>query len=315
MSFNVEGKKCKCCNAILFEDDDVVFCPVCGAPHHRSCYNSLGHCALENLHGTDAQYDASKEELKNSQNSETNEKTPPNTNVKVKCGMCGNQYDATENACPDCHSPNPIKLGGRFVAIDFLGGVPADFDLGDGVTADEAKRFVLSNTHRFIPKFANMKAGIKASFNLLAFLFPCGWLLSRKMYKLGAFIGALSIAFSMLMLPFQKMLTTMLPEEVLGSTQRMAQYLVDNLESFNMAVIILGFAGTILSLIMMIVVGVYGDYFYRNYTLKSISSIKAESDDIEEDYRKKGGVSFIFMILGIFATRYLPVILASFAGL
>ena len=56
MSLNIEDKQCQLCNAYLFEDDDVVFCPECGAPHHRECYNSLGHCALEHLHGTDQQY-------------------------------------------------------------------------------------------------------------------------------------------------------------------------------------------------------------------------------------------------------------------
>ena len=31
MSFNIEGEQCPVCHAYLFEDDDVVFCPECGA--------------------------------------------------------------------------------------------------------------------------------------------------------------------------------------------------------------------------------------------------------------------------------------------
>ena len=44
-------KHCAYCQAVLFEEDDVVWCPECGAPHHRACWQSLGHCAREALHG------------------------------------------------------------------------------------------------------------------------------------------------------------------------------------------------------------------------------------------------------------------------
>ena len=57
MSLKTEGVTCARCHAYLFPEDDIVYCPVCGAPHHRECYNELGHCALEELHGTDKQYD------------------------------------------------------------------------------------------------------------------------------------------------------------------------------------------------------------------------------------------------------------------
>ena len=57
MSLSYEGQSCALCHAYLFPEDDVVCCPECGAPHHRECYNSIGKCALEELHGTENQYD------------------------------------------------------------------------------------------------------------------------------------------------------------------------------------------------------------------------------------------------------------------
>ena len=56
MGVTVEGQKCPVCDAYLFDNDDVVFCPECGAPHHRECYHSIGHCAFESTHGTEQQY-------------------------------------------------------------------------------------------------------------------------------------------------------------------------------------------------------------------------------------------------------------------
>ena len=60
MSTKETKRVCSLCHAYLFEDDDVVCCPVCGAPHHRECYEQLGHCALEKDHVTENQYDLLK---------------------------------------------------------------------------------------------------------------------------------------------------------------------------------------------------------------------------------------------------------------
>ena len=60
MSLNDKGSSCVRCHAYIFPEDDIVYCPICGAPHHRECYNTLGHCALEELHGTEGLLVASK---------------------------------------------------------------------------------------------------------------------------------------------------------------------------------------------------------------------------------------------------------------
>ncbi len=315
MSFNIEGKQCKVCNAYLFEDDDVVFCPECGAPHHRECYNSLGHCALESLHGTENQYDSSKDVKEENIPEEKELQITENTGVKVRCGMCGTLYDAEEPACPECRTPNGVKFGGRYVSIDFLGGVPSDSDLGEGVTADEAKRFVMANTHRFIPKFLRMKEGKKASFNLLAFLFPCAWAFSRKMYKFGAIAGAVSVALTMLTAPFMNLLSVSLPDDVSKDYLTMSQFITENIKSFTGPALYAFAAATALMLVLKLAVGIFGDYFYRNYTVKTVKSIKENSDDINEDMHKKGGVSLLWLMVGMFITEFLPTILLSFTGI
>lgn len=47
---------CPVCKVKFKDDDDIVVCPVCGAPHHRECYNQTGHCAYEQFHGTESQW-------------------------------------------------------------------------------------------------------------------------------------------------------------------------------------------------------------------------------------------------------------------
>ena len=44
------GKTCVVCNKVFEEGDDIVVCPDCGSPHHRACYQALGHCQNESFH-------------------------------------------------------------------------------------------------------------------------------------------------------------------------------------------------------------------------------------------------------------------------
>lgn len=309
MSLNISGEKCAVCKAYLFAEDDVVYCPECGAPHHRDCYSSIGHCALEEFHGTENQY-KKPEPVKEEKNGE---QEPVQTNV-ISCGMCGEKYETTEDFCPNCNTPNVSKMGGRFVAFDFLGGVAGNTDLGDGVTANEAKKFVASNTQRYIPKFANFKKGKKASWNWLAFLTPCGWLLSRKMYLLGSIIGALEVAFTMLSVPLTAALEQ-LDTSAVRNSMEMGSLIVENISIIGTTAVCSALIGGFLSIALSVIIAVFGDKIYRNRVISKISEINRQSDDREEAYRKKGGISIAAAALGYFAVSYLPSIIAYTLGM
>lgn len=310
MSLKINGEKCAVCKAYLFEEDDVVYCPDCGAPHHRDCYNSIGHCGLEEFHGTENQY-KKPEPVKEA---ESREAEPVQSRI-ITCGMCGEKYETTEDFCPNCNTPNVTRVGGgRFVAFDFLGGVPANTDLGNGVTANEAKKFVASNTHRYIPKFLSFKKGKKASWNWLAFLTPCGWLMSRKMYLLGAVIGALEVAFTLLSVPLTAALNQLDTSSARGSVE-LANLILENISTIGVTAIYAAAIGGFLSIALSVIIATFGDFIYRNRVISKVSEIKLESDDKAEDYRKKGGVSLLAAVLGYFAVSYLPTIIAYTLGM
>ena len=310
MSLNTEGVSCVRCHAYLFPEDDIVYCPVCGAPHHRECYNQLGHCALEEFHGTDRQYDkvkAREEEQAAAEMPNTGE----NAEGLITCQMCHEKYDFALNACPKCGAPNIAKAGGSFVNFDFLGGVPADYDIGDGITADEAKRFVAANTPRYIPKFAVLNAKNKLSWNWLAFLFPCGWMLSRKMYKNGVISGLLTVISSLFYLPFMNAINNL--GTTPGETQaQIMQSIYEHLPKMGAAVIAALLAGFVLNIAVRILSALFGDYLYKQYAISSIKTIRAESEDMDYDYRKKGGVNIFLFLLGTMAVQYLPALIGIF---
>ena len=310
MSLNTEGVSCVRCHAYLFPEDDIVYCPVCGAPHHRECYNQLGHCALEEFHGTDRQYDkvkAREEEQAAAEMPNTGE----NAEGLITCQMCHEKYDFALNACPKCGAPNIAKAGGSFVNFDFLGGVPADYDIGDGITADEAKRFVAANTPRYIPKFAVLNAKNKLSWNWLAFLFPCGWMLSRKMYKNGIIAGLLTVISNLFYLPFMNAINNL--GTTPGETQaQIMQSIYEHLPKMGAAVIAALLAGFVLNIAVRILSALFGDYLYKQYAISSIKTIRAESEDMDYDYRKKGGVNIFLFLLGTMAVQYLTALIGNF---
>ena len=303
---NTENKHLSCgvCHAYLFDDDDVVYCPVCGAPHHRDCYKSIGHCAFEDAHGTDKEY--KKPDFSN-ENGDAEQKDRATT----VCEICGAEYPAENSNCPKCSAPNFKSVSGGFAEFDFLGGIPAGTDLGNGVKAEEARRFVFTNTRRYIPRFAEINLGKKAGWNWFSFLFPCAWFLSRKMYKSGIITGIMYICFSMLMIPFQISLSHYDIASFSGYNELFSAIL-DNAAKNGSSVLLLFAAGVVLQLILRFVCAIFGDKIYRDHVINTVSHIKSESEDADSDYRKLGGTNIILLFAGFFAVQYIPNIIASF---
>lgn len=290
MSQNETKISCALCNAYLFEEDDIVYCPVCGAPHHRECYNSIGHCALEDKHGTENQYDLLKK------------RTEKSTEIEIKF--------AQNNPANDTYTPGD-EIFENLPPMDFLGGIPADFEIEKGVTAKEARNFVISNTHRYIPKFTELSRKNKSSWNFIAFFFPTEWLLSRKMYKKGILIGIFVIISTLMSIPLNNTLLN-LGFFDLKSYNDMSQFLVTNLANIHWGSMLIALLGSTISLILRLVVAMLGDFWYREHTISKIKEIKETSDDIAEDFRRQGGVSLFMFLLGLLATQYLPSIIAMF---
>lgn len=280
MSSHSPQKSCALCHAYLFPEDDVVYCPECGAPHHRECYNSIGKCALVELHGTENQYD------------------------KIK-------QSAPEQKQENAEEPQNFETPfGAFSPIDFLGGIKPESFIDDGVTAKQAAAFVLSNTMRYIPKFAKLGKNRKISWNFMAFLFPCGWFLSRKMYKNGFIAGFFEILSVIFTIPFQNTLINLGMMDTMSYPDMMSG-MAENMSAISLAVVGVAFLGAMLSLAVSLVSALLGDWLYKKHTVKTIREIEASSEDKNLDYRKKGGVNLFLFILGYMLVRYIPAIISA----
>ena len=215
-------KQCVYCKAKLFSDDEVVYCPVCGAPHHKDCYNECGHCALEHFHGTDDEYNPHPENIKS--DGEIHHDRKGHT-----CRHCEKMSSADTIFCPYCGAPfieaqetgdensdgekngpfdeTGTPFGGKngpfgetgtpfMLHIDLMGGVDKKEKI-DGIEAGELASFVRVNTRRYMPLFKAMDGKkSKAGWNWSAFLFPCAWNAYRKNYMAaGVLLAVLLSAF------------------------------------------------------------------------------------------------------------------------
>lgn len=307
MSFNEEKISCAVCKAYLFEEDDIVYCPICGAPHHRECYNSLGKCGFEDLHGTPKQYERKKspatDEIKDSV-VETG-----NIHKKKTCPHCMRKIDRDSKVCPYCGRPG---ISGVYVNFDLFGGVSRDADIGKSVTAETAREFVSVNSQRYLPKFLSFKEGKKISWNWLAFLFPEGWFLSRKMYKSGALVITVLIALQIFLFP----LTAVLNQNIFANYEELTaflmQYINDSMLNGRVFPIVLAIIGSLGTIAVRFIAALFGDRIYYNHVLDKASGVSKQDLDREEYLRKNGGVNLFGFLLGVLAINNLPNIIFAF---
>lgn len=307
MSLNTKNQKCAVCSAYLFDEDDIVYCPVCGAPHHRECYLSVGKCGLEEFHGTDKEY-------KKPEESEAPPKaeTPPmgdNPFIK-KCRSCGMPLDEGSPVCGNCGMPNnigPMPFGGFEMPI-----IDPNVPISEDITAGEAAGIVRTNTFRYIPKFLSLNKKRKGSWNWAAFLLPHAWFAFRKMYKESIITTLLLIASSLTSIPMALAFAQLpaAPEGVENYLQ-LSQYYAQHITEIGVLPLVLAFVGVVLGIVIRIVSGIYGDYIYKQRVITSATLVK-KAEDKDAAKRKYSGTSFIGFFLAVLAMEYIPVLIANF---
>ncbi len=311
MGFDVKNKKCAVCSAYLFEEDDVVCCPVCGAPHHRDCYNSAGHCGLEKYHGTDMQYSDETEETK-----EASAEADTDSSSKGRiCTQCGKDYPKDARFCPYCgySEMTGFFADGNLHNINFS-SVEDDTDIGEGVTAKEASGVIMINHFRYISRFLTLAGNKKTSWNWAGFLLPGAWLAYRKMYKESVIAVVFSIISTVLSFPLSFALAQL---PVAGQNANMLTYYIENLPSIGSLPLILAGAGLVVGLIVRIVFALLGDWFYKKRVIFAAKEIKKaekelDSEEADELRKKQSGISFIAFMIAFFALEFVPTVILMF---
>ncbi len=194
-----KGIPCPVCNKEFNDSDDIVVCPDCGAPYHRSCYNEKGACIFDNLHAEHKDWQMPK--VNNEAEYEIKDVECPrcgtlNTHSAVFCNRCGlplgtstdtnhNPYQNYYNSANGSNNGSVNGMGRMYRMFDPMGGVNPTESMADDISYGEVSKIVQQNTIYYIPTFKRIRDINSSRFNFAAFLFTGGWMLYRKMYKQG----------------------------------------------------------------------------------------------------------------------------------
>ena len=195
--FLYEGFSCPVCQKTFEKSDDIVVCPICGAPHHRSCWKVEDRCHFKETHGTAKQWSRDHAQTATQHVNNTEFQDCPycghqNSIYTEFCSHCGHELQAVdwESRQPESTPPYETFSGygeyRPFRAPMPDVGIPDDADL-DGVTAKEVRVFVGSNSQYYISKFHKLcQKSRRFSWNWAGFLLTPYWLWFRKQHMAGS---------------------------------------------------------------------------------------------------------------------------------
>lgn len=185
--------RCPVCKKKFTAEDDIVVCPTCGTPHHRSCYLEAGQCANTELHANgeswapEAAAAAEEQKLDGARPLRCSRCSTINPPETVYCQICGNKLEENPQNTgayrqPDYNGPSPIPPSPFTTPF---GGVDSDDVIG-GVRVRDLTLFVGTSSFYFLPRFKEMEQGVvRVLWNWPALLFHFFYCFYRKMYKVG----------------------------------------------------------------------------------------------------------------------------------
>lgn len=279
---NYIGVRCPVCNKKFTEADDIVVCPVCGAPHHRECYMQANQCAFVEEHMDGKEWsDPAGQTAGGAGETRTRSCTrcgAANPDDQIFCQVCGNPlslYQAPPGADASREQWGPYGAGGPgrpYPNVDAIsmayGGLAPDEEV-EGESVRDLARYIGSGSAYYLPRFQLFSAEKRTmSFNFSAFLFSYLYYFYRKMYGVGFVLLALSVASSVPALIRTFEMIPLLPAILgFGSAGAVNQVLIDSMAR-------LGNITNTAYIVIKLVVAFFANHMYFNRVIHSVHEIR-----------------------------------------
>lgn len=325
ISYIDKTRHCVACGKEFTTEDDIVVCPVCGAPHHRSCWQEEGHCHYEVAHGTDLQWHPKEEPSESTAASAETEQEPsstytiPRPMVVVQCPHCGkpNQGKNEPSFCKHCGGEIPavpVNPNASLFGNPFGSAQPADpQEPIDTANVGKLSRIVLHRRDYYIPRFKKLKSqGTQTvSWNWSAFFLTTYWFAYRKCYLWAIFSSLIELITLVMVSPMSMQIANFLANQEVSSYYQAMQLLVANV-NFSQSVLLLAQGALLILLLRSVIFGLFGNLIYKKQCLKRAEKLDALSkDEASRMVFKVSGVSVFAPLLFYYLIGILETLITS----
>lgn len=309
------GSQCIICQNTFGDDDDIVVCPECGTPYHRSCYASEGKCINSVLHAVGGSWQAQQEEIRRKLGGKPCKSCGfMNEPDAAVCASCGTSLtDEEEQARSTVRIPLPGGKHVYFDAADPCCGASPEEPIEEERLGDVAS-YVGRNTLYYIPLFRRFRdTGKKISLNLTCILFPYLYFAYRKMWPMAIISAVISIVcglpYSMLNMlttltskEYNEMLSQLYGEQQVHIFDGLTAFLQTN-EAFLQS---LGIPLYLFSLGIRVVFCLLANYMYYRHVLGGVEKIRrmAPTQHVRSALLQSEGGASIWNVIGCAAMYY-----------
>lgn len=299
------GMECPGCKQTFQQNDDIVVCPVCGTPQHRSCWMKETHCVNEPLHEKGYVWKA-PEAKESSQEAEGQTQAicpychSSNKEGTLFCSHCGRSLGVS-NTSTFHGQPGGAPVfggqpGGYPGAAPFGGYSPGYASLNpdeeiDGVKVSKLVEYIQINPGYYVNKFRVLaKKGKKISFNWPCFFLSYIWWFARKNYLMGVLTSIIQIVFMFLTLPYNNQLLdfySKLPNNPNIIT-----------EAYPVMLKFMAIYGILI--VINFIFALFANHIYKKQVYSGIyklDGMKLSNEEHKYFLYRKGGMSFLYGVL------------------
>lgn len=296
---------CPVCKKPFKNGDDIVTCPLCGAPYHRECYRQAGNCVYADKHAAGFEYrppaasSAAGGATGSAGGAQAAYNSQPHAAGTKRCPSCSAVNDSKNIFCQNCgtplHGQAPRQPTGQTTGPGMFGyygamGVDMNGEV-DGISKHDWAEYIGPSAPNYLLRLNQMKTlGRKVSFMFSAFFFGPAFLAYRKLWRW----AALALAATLLLLAPQLL------------------YMADAAGRPLLAIptYTLEVASTVcsyISLALRFVLGMFALHLYRQDAGKKIKLIREQSGGdaaYHETLVRKGGTS-VLGVVAVYAILFL----------
>ena len=290
------GCPCEGCGKPLTLKDDIVVCPDCGAPYHRTCYEKLGRCLHTSAHAAGYEWKFPYQDAELRTCPACGERT---LRSESHCRCCGAMLPAETDEQPNDRKAAESEQNGSFDYASFYRqfeqqtmdplhqNMQAAFgkdELIDGIPSRDWADYIGAAAPVYLNDYSRMQLQhTKISLSFSALLFGPFYFFYRKAWKPAfGFLAAELVLFIPTLIQMMQLTGSPLAPALSSS-----------------ALIVLSRVMSLLSFVLMLVRGLYAKWFYRKSAAAQIKRIRSEFPDAAQRravLAAQGGVSWAAVI-------------------